>query len=277
MKDLIFDWNQRRRRWSLQSSHRPLLFNDETLRDGIQGPSIVDPPIEAKKHFVELTDALGIQCMNIGLPGSGPRAVEDVTTLARHIAERGLKVSPNCAARTHRNDIMAIVDIVQKTGVDIEVMTFLGTSPIRQYAEQWDLQKLIELSGDAISLAVKEGLKVTFVTEDTVRSRPETLQPLFINAIEKGAHRLCLCDTVGHATPDGVKNLIEWTRDLIDGTGQDVGIDWHGHNDRGLAVCNTLFAMEYGADRLHGTALGVGERVGLSRPSARQPHAARRD
>lgn len=260
--DLICDWNARRRRWTLKSSARPLQFNDESLRDGIQGPSIVDPPIEAKKRFVELTDSLGVQCMNIGLPGAGPRAIEDVTTLARHIADNGLRVQPNCAARTHLNDVKAIADIVQKTGVPIEVMTFLGTSPIRQYAEAWDLERLVELSGAAIEFGVREGLKVTFVTEDTVRSRPQTLQPLFLNAIDKGAHRLCLCDTVGHATPDGVRNLIEWTRDLIEGTGQDIGIDWHGHNDRGLAVCNSLFAVEYGADRIHGTALGIGERVG---------------
>ena len=261
-RELIYDWNTRRRRWLLKSSPRPLLFNDESLRDGIQGPSIVDPPIEAKKRFVELTDALGVHCMNIGLPGAGPRAVEDVATLARHIADLGLKIQPNCAARTHQNDVKAIADIVQRTGVAIEVMAFLGTSPIRQYAETWDIHRLMTLSGDAIEFAVKEGLKVTFVTEDTVRSRPETLQPLFLNAIDKGAHRLCLCDTVGHATPDGVRSLLEWTRHLIEGTGADIGIDWHGHNDRGLAVCNSIFAMEYGADRIHGTALGIGERVG---------------
>jgi len=261
-RELIYDWNKRRRRWLLKASEKILLFNDESLRDGIQGPSIVDPPIEAKKRFVELTDALGIHCMNIGLPGAGPRAVEDVTELARHIAEKRLELRPNCAARTHLNDVRAIAEIVQRTGVAIEVMAFLGTSPIRQYAESWDLDRLVELSGAAIEFAVKEGLEVTFVTEDTIRSRPETLQPLFLNAIEKGAKRLCLCDTVGHATPDGVRALIEWTRNLIEGTGMDVGIDWHGHNDRGLAVCNSIFALEYGADRIHGTALGIGERVG---------------
>ena len=261
-RDLVYDWNTRRRRWALKASPRPLLFNDESLRDGIQGPSIVDPPIEAKKRFVELTDALGVQCINIGLPGAGPRAVEDVTVLARHIADNRLAVRPNCAARTHINDVRAIAEITQRTGVPIEVMAFLGTSPIRQYTEAWDLQKLLELSGSAIEFAVREGLNVTFVTEDTVRSRPGTLQPLFLNAIEKGAKRLCLCDTVGHVTPDGVRNLIEWTRDLIEGTGEDIGIDWHGHNDRGLAVCNSIFALEYGADRIHGTALGIGERVG---------------
>lgn len=258
--DLIYDWNSKRRRAPVLAGR--VRFYDETLRDGIQGPSIVDPPIEAKKRILELADAVGIDCIDIGLPGAGPRAVEDVTALARHIVDRKLRIQPSCAARTHINDIRPVVEISQKVGLEIEVMAFLGTSPIRQYAEDWDLDRLLKLSGEAIEFGVREGLPVTFVTEDTVRSRPDTLQRLFLNAIEKGARRLCLCDTVGHVTPDGVRNLIEWTRNLIEGTGENVGIDWHGHNDRGLAVANTLFAAEYGADRIHGTALGIGERVG---------------
>lgn len=259
MTDLIYNWNLRGRRAALAPS---VTFYDETLRDGIQGPSIVDPPREAKLKILELEEALGIDAIDLGLPGAGPRAVDDVTALARHHVANKMTIKASCAARTHVNDIKPIVEISQKTGLEIEVMAFLGTSPIRQYAESWDLRRLIELSGSAIEFATREGLPVTFVTEDTVRSRPETLQPLFLNAIDKGARRLCLCDTVGHATPDGVRNLIWWTRNLIEGTGVDVGIDWHGHNDRGLAVANSIFAAEYGADRIHGTALGIGERVG---------------
>ena len=232
------------------------------MRDGIQGPSISDPSIEDKIRILELEEELGIDCTDLGLPGAGARAVEDVTALARELVAQKMKIRPSCAARTHLNDIRPIVEISQKVGLEIEVMAFLGTSPIRQYAENWDLDRLLKLSGDAIEFAAKEGLPVTFVTEDTVRSRPETLQPLFLNAIEKGARRLCLCDTVGHATPDGVRNLIWWTRNLIEGTGEEVGIDWHGHNDRGLGVANSIFAAEFGADRIHGTALGIGERVG---------------
>lgn len=258
--ELIYDWNTVRRRAPVAPPG--LKFYDETLRDGIQGPSIKDPSIEAKLRIVELEESLGIHCIDLGLPGAGPRAVEDVTRLAQHIVDRQMKIQPSCAARTHVNDIRPIVEISQKVGVPIEVMAFLGTSPIRQLVENWDLDRLMTLSGEAIAFAVREGLPVTFVTEDTVRSRPDTLQPLFLNAIEKGATRLCLCDTVGHATPDGVRNLIDWTRCLIAGTGEDVGIDWHGHNDRALGVVNTIFAAEFGADRIHGTALGIGERVG---------------
>lgn len=260
-RDLVYDWNTKHRRGTL--TPRPKVeFYDETLRDGIQGPSIVDPNIDDKRRILELSAALGIDCVNLGLPGAGPRAVADVTALGQHIIDNQLGIRPSCAARTHVNDIRPIAEISQKLGVAIEVMAFLGTSPIRQYTENWDLERLLELSGDAIAFAVAEGLPVTFVTEDTVRSRPQTLQPLFQNAIAKGATRLCLCDTVGHVTPDGVRNLIRWTRNLIEGTGEDVFIDWHGHNDRGLGVANTIFAIEYGADRVHGTALGIGERVG---------------
>lgn len=259
-QELVYDWNTRKRRHPL--ADEPVLLQDETLRDGIQGPSVRDPSIEEKKRYVELSAALGIHSINLGLPGAGPRAVEHVTELARFIVERKLPIRPNCAARTHLNDVRPIVEISQEVGIEIEVMAFVGTSPIRRYVENWSVERLLEFSSTAIRFAVKEGLPVTYVTEDTVRSTPKDLSVLFRNAIECGAHRLTLCDTVGHATPDGVKNLIEFTRDLIETTGETVGIDWHGHNDRGLAVTNTLTAMEYGATRLHGTALGIGERVG---------------
>ena len=257
--DLIYNWNLRGRRGQLAPK---VSFYDETLRDGIQGPSISDPSIEDKLRILELEEELGINNIDLGLPGAGARAVADVTALAQHHVKNKMTIQASCAARTHINDIRPIAEISQRTGLEIEVMAFLGTSPIRQYTEDWDLERLLKLSGDAIEFAVSENLPVTFVTEDTVRSRPETLQPLFLNAIEKGARRLCLCDTVGHATPDGVRNLIWWTRNLIEGTGRDIGIDWHGHNDRGLAVANSIFAAEFGADRIHGTALGIGERVG---------------
>ncbi|MEZ4473931.1 MAG: LeuA family protein [bacterium] len=259
--DLLFDWNARRRRTKL--SPRPVFqFHDETLRDGIQGPSIVDPSIEDKKRIIELTDALGVHSADIGLPGAGPRAVEDVTAIVRHAQACKLSISLGCAARTHINDIRPIAEISQRTGQRLEVLAFIGTSFIRQYAEDWNLERLLKFSGEAIEFAVKEGLPVNFVTEDTIRSHPSTLQPIFLSAIDRGIERLTLCDTVGHATPDGVRNLIQWTRNLIDGTGTDVKIDWHGHDDRGLGVCNTIYAVEYGADRVHGTALGIGERVG---------------
>ncbi|MDF1563295.1 MAG: LeuA family protein [Deltaproteobacteria bacterium] len=257
---LVYDWNTRKRRHPLTEGS--VMLQDETLRDGIQGPSVKDPTIEEKKRFIELSAALGIHSINLGLPGAGPRAVEHVTELAEFIIEKKLPIKANCAARTHLNDVRPIAEISQKVGMQLEVMAFLGTSPIRRFVEEWEVEKLLKFSSTAIEFAVGEGLPVTFVTEDTVRSTPQDLSVLFRNAIECGIHRLTLCDTVGHATPDGVKNLIEFTKDIIESSGREVGIDWHGHNDRGLALTNTLTAMEYGATRLHGTALGIGERVG---------------
>lgn len=260
--ELIYDWNSVDKVAPL-APHRKVKFMCETLRDGIQSPSVVDPDIGDKMRLVELANELGIHHMNIGLPGAGPRAVEDCTTLAEFIRDNKLRVKPACAARTHVNDIAAVVDVAQRAGVEIEIMAFIGSSPIRQYAESWDLDRMLKLSSEAIDLAVRNNLPVTFVTEDTTRSRPEVLDKMFRNAVEHGAYRLCLCDTVGHATPDGIHNLIKFTRNLLDGMGRsDIGVDWHGHNDRGLGVVNTIFAIEYGADRVHGTALGIGERVG---------------
>ncbi|MSP16700.1 MAG: 2-isopropylmalate synthase [Myxococcales bacterium] len=260
--EIVFDWNAVEKVAPL-SPKRKLTFFCETLRDGIQSPSVVDPTIEDKMRMVELASALGIHHIDVGLPGAGPRAVEDCVRLVEHIRDLGLPIKPACAARTHPNDIKPVIEIARRTGVVIEVMTFIGSSPIRQYAEGWDVDRLLKMSAEAIDLAVGAGLPCTYVTEDTTRSRPDVLGRLFRNAVEHGAHRLCICDTVGHVTPDGIKNLLRFTRNLLDGMGAShVGIDWHGHNDRGLGVVNTIFAAEYGADRLHGTALGVGERVG---------------
>ncbi len=260
--DLIYDWNSVEKVAKL-SPKRRIQFLDETLRDGIQSPSVIDPSLEDKLRLVELAADLGIDTMDIGLPGAGKRAVDDVTAIAKHIKANKLAVKASCAARTHQNDIQAIIDISQAVGIEIEVLCFIGSSPIRQYAEDWDLARMLKLSADAIDLARKYNLPVGYVTEDTTRSRPEILTKMFTNAVERGASRLVVCDTVGHATPDGIKNLLKFTRNLLDGCGRpDVGIDWHGHNDRGLGVVNAIFAIEYGADRIHGTALGIGERVG---------------
>jgi len=260
--ELIYDWNSVEKVAPL-SPNRPFYFFCETLRDGIQSPSVVDPEIGDKIRLVELANDLGVHHIDIGLPGAGPRAVEDCTVLAKHARDNKLKIKLGCAARTVVADVQAVVDISQKLGVEIEVMAFIGSSPIRQYAEEWNLDLMLKRSAEAIDLARENSLPCTFVTEDTTRSRPDVLDRLFRHAVNHGAHRLCVCDTVGHVTPDGVRHLLKFTRNVLNGMGHpEVGIDWHGHNDRGLGVVNTIFALEYGADRLHGTALGIGERVG---------------
>jgi 2-isopropylmalate synthase len=239
------------------------MLDDETLRDGLQSPSAVDPPTDAKLKILHLMDRLGIETADVGLPGAGPRQREAVQRLCREIDEQRLRIRPNCAGRTLMADIQPMAEISQKTGMAIEACLFIGSSPIRQYAEEWDLDHILLHTREAVEFAVAEGLDVMYVTEDTVRSSPEHLRVLLTAAVEAGARRVCLCDTVGAAVPHGVKNLVRWVGELLAAIGAgEVGIDWHGHRDRGLGLANTLAAIEGGATRVHGTALGVGERVG---------------
>lgn len=259
-QELIYDWN--RLAEAFVRPPQPIEFDDETLRDGLQSPSVKDPPIEAKLEILHLMDELGIHSADIGLPGAGPRAVADVRRLAREIVEAGLSIRPNCAARTLKQDVDPIAAISDEVGIAIEACTFIGSSPIRQYVEGWDLDWICRLAEESVSYAVGRGLPVMMVTEDTTRARPESLEKIYTVAIEAGARRLCLADTVGHATPDGARNLVRFARALVDRTGEDVKVDWHGHRDRGLGLANALTAIVNGADRVHGTALGVGERVG---------------
>jgi isopropylmalate/homocitrate/citramalate synthase len=259
-QDLIYDWNEVRRHGRLIP--KGITFFDETLRDGLQNPSVTDPPVEVKIELVHLANDVGIHGMNVGLPGSSERAFEDVVRICREIQGAKLAIVPACAGRTVTSDVTPMIDVAQKVGMPVEAYIFIGSSPIRQLAEDWDLDLIVERSAAAIDVAVKGGLPVAYVTEDTTRSRPEVLATLFKVAIDHGASRICLADTVGHATPDGVRNLVTFARSVIASLGARVGIDWHGHNDRGLALENALWALEYGADRVHGTALGIGERVG---------------
>jgi 2-isopropylmalate synthase len=257
---LIFDWNEVNRKGTILPKNAT--FFDETLRDGLQNPSVVDPGIDEKLKILHLMDDLGIHVADIGLPGSSKRAFEDVLRLCKEVVDCKMKIRIACAGRTVVGDITPMIEVSQRAGLPIEVYAFIGSSPIRQYVEDWDINLIAKRSTEAIDVAVKAGLAVAYVTEDTTRSRPEVLTTLFRAAIDHGATRLCLSDTVGHATPDGVRNLIQFTKNVIAGTGAQIGIDWHGHNDRGLALENAIWAFEYGADRVHATGLGIGERVG---------------
>jgi 2-isopropylmalate synthase len=258
---LIYDWNDVEHKFDLKG-RKPEL-DDETLRDGLQSPSVQDPPLASKIKILHLIDKLGIQKADIGLPGAGPHVVETVTVLAKEIAEKKLRVKPSCAARTVAADIRPIIDVSQKVGIPIEVDCFIGSSPIRQYAEDWPLDKMLRHTEEAVTMAVREGLSVMYVTEDTTRAHPDTLKKLYSTAISCGAKAVCLSDTVGHATPAGAKALVKFIRnEVLAPSGEKVKIDWHGHNDRGFAVVNCLAALEAGADRVHGCGIGIGERVG---------------
>ena len=259
---LIYDWNEVTQdfQWS---SIESVELDDETLRDGLQNPSVVDPPISEKIRLLHYMDQLGITTADIGLPGAGPRAVDAVTALAQEVVDSKLSIDVNCAARTVLADVRPIVDISQKVGIAIEACTFIGSSPIRQYAEDWTLAKMLRVTEESVTFAVREGLPVMMVTEDTTRAHPDVLKELYSKAIEWGASRLCIADTVGHATPAGVRALVRFViEEIVEPSGESVGVDWHGHRDRGLGLANTMAAIEAGATRVHGTALGIGERSG---------------
>jgi 2-isopropylmalate synthase len=257
--ELIYDWNL------VDAPEKPkqrILVTDETLRDGLQSPSVIQPEIQDKVYLLYLMSDLGIDAADLGLCGAGEKFKYHVSVLAREIVKQKMPIQPQSAARSVISDIMPIVDVSQEAGIPIEAAIFVGTSPIRQYAEGWDINFLLKQTEESVSFAVKHGLPVMFVTEDTIRAQPETLRQVYTAAIRAGAHRICVSDTVGHITPHGVRALITFLRKMVDEIDPNVGIDWHGHKDRGLDVINSLAAIEAGADRVHACGLGIGERSG---------------
>jgi len=259
--ELIYDWNK-----NLPPDLKPagpVLLNDESLRDGLQSPSVRDPSIPEKIEILHLMEALGINSLDLGLPGAGTRAVEAVTALAREIVANRMRIQPNCAARTHENDIRPIAEIVQKTGLGIEAATFIGSSPIRRFTEGWTVDFLLQTTERAVKFAVSLGLDVMYVTEDTSRCDPETVERLYSTAIRCGARAICICDTAGHATPMGALSLVRFVMEqVVKPSGENIRVDWHGHSDRGLAIANSMAALVAGANCVHGCAIGLGERVG---------------
>jgi 2-isopropylmalate synthase len=255
---LIHDWNHD------AAGPRPVaMLDDETLRDGLQSPSVRSPSIEQKIAILHLLDQIGVDTADIGLPGAGPHVVRDVERLAREIVDARMHIHANCAARTVISDVQPIVDVQQRTGLPIECCCFIGSSPVRRYAEDWTVDHLQRCTEDAISFGVRQGLQVMYVTEDTTRSDPDTLRKLFMTAIRAGASRICIADTVGHATPVGARAVVRFVKKVIADAGAgEVGIDWHGHRDRDMGTANSLAALEAGASRVHGTIMGLGERVG---------------
>ncbi len=258
--ELFFDWAAKGP--LTFDAHSGVMVQDETLRDGLQSPSATDPSVDTKIEILHLMDELRIDSVCVGLPGAGARQYASSETLCREIADHRLKIRPNCAARTLAVDVRPIVELSQRIGIPIEANMFIGGSPVRQYVEGWTVDSIVDRISAAIGPTAKEGLDTMFVIEDAVRSSPEHLKLFLTAAVDAGAKRICLCDTVGTAIPEGVTNLVSWARNLLDEISDGVGIDWHGHRDRGLALANTLASIKGGADRVHGTALGIGERAG---------------
>src|SRR6202451_3097159 len=259
--ELIYDWNKNHPPGLKPAG--PVQLNDESLRDGLQSPSVRDPSIPEKIEILHLMEALGIDALDLGLPGAGPRAVEAVTALAREIVANKMKIRAKCATRTHENVIRPIAEIVQKTGLRIEAATFIGSSPIRRFTENWTDDFLLQTTEKAVKYAVSLGLDSMYVTEDTSRCDPETVKRLYSTAINCGARAIVICDTAGHATPMGAFALVKFVIDeVVTPSGEKIRVHWHGHSDRGLAIANSLAALAAGANCVHACAVGIGERVG---------------
>jgi 2-isopropylmalate synthase len=256
--DLIYDWNAKA---SGGPPPRTIALDDETLRDGLQSPSAHDPELDAKMDLVRRMDQLGIDTVDVGLPGAGARAREHIAGLVKMIQSERLRIGANVACRTLIGDIQPAVELSQKLGFPLEVCAFIGSSRIREYAEGWEFATMVKNVREAVRFAVKSGLPCMFVTEDTTRANPEMIRALYSAAIEEGAARLCICDTCGHATPEGTRALLTFVKSLVP-AGSSVQLDWHGHRDRGMGLANCVAAIESGAQRIHATALGVGERAG---------------
>lgn len=237
--------------------------DDETLRDGLQGPSVREPPLEGKLEYLHLAAQAGVSAVDLGMPSASPRVEAEVTELLREIARARPPLTPNCAARTLERDITPLVRMSQNLGVPLEVMLFLGFSALRRQVEGWAREHLLRKAFEAVSFAAKNGLLVTFVAEDASRTSPEDLETLILTVVRAGASRVCLADTTGCLSPWGAEALTAFARRILDHHGfSQVGLDWHGHNDRGLAVACALAAARAGASRVHGSLLGIGERTG---------------
>jgi 2-isopropylmalate synthase len=232
----------------------------------LQSPSARNPTIEQKIELIDYMERLGVQKVDLGLPGAGPFHVDHIDAMLEHMGDSGYSLRPGCAVRTVVSDIEPLVDLQAKHERQIQASAFLGTSPIRQFAEGWTMDRIISTAEKAVTFAVDNDIPVMFVTEDTTRSKPEEIKEIYSRAIELGADRICVCDTCGHVTPNGVRKLLRFIQDeVIPDSGvnrRDIEVNWHGHQDRGLGVANNLAAYEAGADVIHGTALGVGERAG---------------
>ncbi|MEC9090836.1 MAG: LeuA family protein [Candidatus Thermoplasmatota archaeon] len=267
-QDLIYDWNSIDYEIERNPSNHPheLWFDDETLRDGLQSPSARNPSIEEKIELIDFMERLGIQKVDLGLPGAGPFHIEHIDAMLQHMGDNEYSIRPGCAVRTVVSDIEPLVELQAKHEREIQASAFLGTSPIRQFAEGWTMEKILSTAESAVTFAVENDIPVMFVTEDTTRSKPEEIKEIYSRAIELGADRICVCDTCGHVTPNGVRKLLGYIQEeVIPDTGvkrREIEVNWHGHQDRGLGVANNLAAYEAGADVIHGTALGVGERAG---------------
>jgi isopropylmalate/homocitrate/citramalate synthase len=226
-----------------------VVFWEETLRDGEQTPGVFFT-VDEKLKIAKMLDDMGVGIMDVGIPVVSKEEFKAV----KAIAEEGLKATIIGAARTVKSDIDACVD----AGVD-ETSIFIACSDLHlKYKLQMSREKVLEISVESCQYAKDHGLDVSFVTEDTVRADLDFVTQLYNACTEAGAQRAVLCDTVGVMTPSAIR----WWIGEIKNRFKPVQLSFHGHNDFGMAVANSLAAVECGVEVPHTTVNGIGERSG---------------
>ena len=241
------------------------MLNDETLARWAAESFRSDPRIEEKIEILHLMEALGIETVNIGLPGAGPRAYADVEALAREIVQAKLKIRPNCAARTHRRrTFVRLRRFRRRWELRLKRRRFWGAVRSGGWWKIGRSDHLARTTEKAVKFAVAQGLPVMYVTEDTIRTDPDDGEALYIRRplnAERG--RRCCATRWDMRRPAARIALVKFVRDeVVKPSGEKIRVDWHGHNDRGLAVANSFAAILAGADQVHAAANALGERVG---------------
>jgi 2-isopropylmalate synthase len=268
----VFDWSRTGARDAVAPGG---MFFDETLRDGIQAPHVSIPTLDEKLELIDHMVRCGIRCADAGFPASGPAAAGDCLAIARHVVAQDYPLALGFAGRTHPADVRAICDIAQRAGVSVDAYTFIGVSPIRLYVEEWTVGSIVADIRRAVAEARRDGVTFVLVLEDAVRCTPAVLNRVYDVALEQGITRVTLCDTVGAASPTGTKRLIEWSIRHFEAREHPVALEWHGHNDRGLALRELADGARRGlrAGTRHGAGGGRARRERLHRPADRQPRA----
>jgi isopropylmalate/homocitrate/citramalate synthase len=227
----------------------PIVFWDETLRDGEQMPGVHFSPDE-KLAIAEALSDVGVSVLNAGIPVVS----EEEARAVRRVAEAGLKAKVLAAARTVPADVEAVVN----SGAT-HIAIFVAASEVHlRYKLRMTQDQVLAAARRSIRRAKEAGLHVAFVTEDTVRAPFDFVERLYRAATQEGADRLVVSDTVGIMTPLTFRWYLREFRRRVDPR------DWsvHCHNDFGLATANTLAALEEGVTSPHVCVNGLGERAG---------------
>lgn len=252
-----YDWN------TPSTRRRPVDVGDSTFSDAPQSPSANEPSLAAKRRLLSLMSELGLRSAALGYPGSGPRQFAETLELARELTRTQLPIDASCSARASVKDVGVALDVRERSGLDLELAIALPVSPVRLDAEGISMDRLQESAETSISYARRAGARVVAVLEDAARTPPELLAVLIQHVLSLGATAVRVADTVGHATPDGTRALLRFAADQVRVRhGRPIRLEWHGQQDRGLALANALAAVDTGVDRLYASALGLGERCG---------------